>query len=74
MFLNTDYLIIISEHHPENRPTWAEPNYYELSYRLDDSGCLVASSGWNQEGWQLIPNHSALIVDRATMKAELINL
>lgn len=74
MFLNTDYLIIISEHHPENRPPWAEPNYYELSYRLDDSGCLVASSGWNQEGWQLIPNHSALIVDRATMKAELINL
>jgi len=74
MFLDSSHLIVISEHHPDNRPSWTEPNYYEVRYRLDDSGCLVASSGWSQSGWKLMPNHSALIVDRATMKAELINL
>lgn len=74
MFINSDFLIVISEHHPDNRPPWAEPNYYELRYRLDSSGFLVTSSGWNQEGWKLIPNHSALIVDRKSMAIEAINL
>jgi len=74
MFLNSDFLIVVSEHHPDNRPSWGEPDYYEVRYRLDGSGCLVASSGWSQEGWTLMPNHSALIVDRKTMKGELINL
>ena len=74
MFLNTDFLIVISEHDPANRPSWTEPNYYEVRYRLDESGCVVASSGWDQSGWKLMPNHSALIVDRKTMKSELINL
>ena len=74
MFLNSDFLVVISEHHPDNRPSWTEPNYYEVRYRLDDSGCLVASSGWTQDGWTLMPNHSALIVDRRTMKSELISL
>ncbi|MBU3716542.1 MAG: class II glutamine amidotransferase [Candidatus Nanopelagicaceae bacterium] len=74
MFLNSDFLIVVSEHHPDNRPSWTEPNYYEVRYRLDSSGCLVASSGWSQEGWTLMPNHSALIVDRKSMNGELISL
>ncbi|MFM1788917.1 MAG: hypothetical protein RLZZ12_266 [Actinomycetota bacterium] len=74
MFLNSSHLIVISEHHEDNRPSWTEPNYYEVRYRLDEMGCLVASSGWSQEGWRLMPNNSALMVDRSTMKAELINL
>lgn len=74
MFLNSDFLIVVSEHDPENRPSWTESNYYEVRYRLDESGCVVASSGWDQSGWVLMPNHSALIVERKTMKSELINL
>ena len=74
MFLNTDYLIVISEHDPANRPSWTESNYYEVRYRLDGNGCVVASSGWDQSGWTLMPNHSALIVDRNSMKGELISL
>lgn len=74
MFLNSDFLIVISEHDPENRPSWTESNYYEVRYRLDESGCVVASSGWDQSGWVLMPNHSALIVDRRTMESELISL
>ena len=74
MFLNSNYLVVISEHHPDNRPSWTTPEYYEIRYRLDSSGCLVASSGWSQDGWTLMPNHSALIVNRKTMAGELINL
>ena len=74
MFLNSKYLVVISEHDPDNRPSWTEPTYYEVRYRLDQNGCLVASSGWDQDGWQLMPNHSALIIDRESMKAELLNL
>lgn len=74
MFLNSDFLIVIAEHHPENKPDWAEASYYELKYRLDRSGCLVSSSGWNQSGWIDIPNHHALIVDRKTLKAELVKI
>ena len=74
MFLNSENLVVISEHHPDNRPSWTEPNYYEVRYRLDERGCLVASSGWSQDGWTLMPNHSALVVDRKTMTGELITL
>ncbi len=74
MFLNPEFLIVISEHDPDNRPSWTTPNYYEVRYRLDEKGCLVASSGWDQSDWILLPNHSALVVERKTMKSELISL
>lgn len=74
MFLNSDFLIVVSEHDPNNRPSWTEPNYYEVRYRLDQNGCLVASSGWDQSDWTLMPNHSALIVERKSMKGELLSL
>jgi len=28
---------------------------------------VVASSGWNQEGWEEIPNGSLLVVDRVLL-------
>lgn len=74
MFLNSEFLIVVAEHHPENKPDWADDSYYELKYRLDGSGCLVSSSGWNQSGWIDIPNHHALIVERKTFKTELVQL
>lgn len=74
MFLNSDYLVVVAEHHPEKKPDWAEDSYYELKFRVDSAGILVSSSGWNQAGWLDIPNHSALIVDRKTLKTELVPL
>lgn len=67
MIMNDDYLIVTSEHHLENKPSWAAPDYYELKYRIDTDGCVVASSGWNQEGWSLLNNHEMLIVNRKTL-------
>jgi predicted glutamine amidotransferase len=74
MFLSDDFLMVVSEHNPDNRPSWTTPEYYELRYRLDSQGCLVASSGWDQSDWVLIPNHHALFVDKKSMTVELIAL
>ena len=74
MIINSEYLIVTSEHNPNNKPDWADEIYYELRYRLDDKGIAVASSGWNQEGWTLMNNHQMLIVDRKTLQAEVIDL
>jgi predicted glutamine amidotransferase len=40
------------------------PDYYHLKYTTHNGQVVVASSGWNQEGWEEIPNGSVLVVDR----------
>jgi predicted glutamine amidotransferase len=40
------------------------PDYYHLKYTTHNGQVVVASSGWNQDGWQEIPNGSVLVVDR----------
>lgn len=72
--MNTDYLIVISEHDPENKPSWADGIYYELRYRINDDGIAVASSGWDQAGWTLLENHQMLIFNRSALEFQLINL
>ena len=74
MIMNSDYLIVTSEFDPANKPSWAEPEYYELRYRLDTNGIAVASSGWDQEGWTLLQNHQMLICNRVTLEVQVINL
>ena len=74
MIMNSDYLFVTSEHDPANKPSWADEIYYELRYRLDENGIAVASSGWDQSGWNLLQNHQMLIVNRLTFETELINL
>lgn len=74
MVMNSDYLIVVSEHDPVNKPSWADDYYYELRYRVDESGIAVASSGWPQEGWNLIGNHRVLIVDRKNLDLKTIDL
>jgi hypothetical protein len=64
MIINSDFLIVVSEHDPLNKPSWADDLYYELRYRIDENGVAVASSGWDQSGWALMENHSILIVNR----------
>ncbi len=50
------------------------PDYYHLKYTKRDGQVVVASSGWNQDGWQEIPNGSAIIVDKKNSALMLINL
>jgi predicted glutamine amidotransferase len=39
-----------------------QPDYYHLKYTTHNGQVVVASSGWNQEGWREIPNGSVLVV------------
>jgi len=71
MLMTPATYITISEHNYSRIPEGEGPEYYDLFYRKDDQGVLVASSGWNQPGWKQIPNHHYLEVDRSNFEAVL---
>ncbi len=52
----------------------SSPDYYHLKYTTLDGQVVVASSGWNQNGWQEIPNGSVLVVDRVVRDLNLLKL
>lgn len=51
-----------------------DKDYYELKYKYENHQVIFASSGWNQEGWQEIPNGSAVIVDKKNSSLTLFTL
>ena len=67
MFLDDRHLMVVSEFNEDDEHNQKTPGYYELRFRADSEHLIVASSGWGQDGWILIPNHHALIVDRKTL-------
>jgi predicted glutamine amidotransferase len=74
MIMNEKQWVIICEHHPDRAPDWAPADYYELKYKADSEGVLVASTGWNQPGWTVLPNHHMLVIDRATFAVQVVPL
>ena len=74
MLLTPTKLIIISEHNNDRIPEDETADYYELYYRKDAKGVLVASSGWDQANWTELPNHNVLIVDRETQETQVVAL
>lgn len=74
MVLTPHQMIIINEHTFKAVPPGQTEAYYDLYYRKDDEGVLVASSGWDQAGWTLIDNHRALVIDRTTFEIEELAL
>ncbi|MEI6039486.1 MAG: class II glutamine amidotransferase [Actinomycetes bacterium] len=64
MILTPNKLFIVSEFIQDRRPKGESEDYYDLYYRVNDEGFLVASSGWSQNDWTLLPNHSMLEVSR----------
>ena len=72
--MNKDFLIVVCENDPVNKPDWADDFYYELRYRISDDGFAVASSGWDQSNWQQIKNNHILILDRKSLESEIIQL
>jgi predicted glutamine amidotransferase len=74
MILTPHQMIIINEHNVDRVPAGEPADYYDLYLRKDQDGVLVASTGWEQNGWTLIPNHRALVIDRATFEIEELTL
>jgi hypothetical protein len=65
---------VVCEHNNDRIPAGEGPDYYELYYRKDAKGILVTSTGWNQEGWTLIPNHSVAVIDRKSLAVEVLSI
>ena len=74
MFLTPTEFYVVNEHNDERIPHGELPGYYDLFYRTDGKEVLVASSGWTQTGWQELPNHSIMKVDRASLTIEISDL
>ncbi len=70
MLLSPDKLVIICEYNLTRVPPGEDASYYDLAYRKDAQGVLIASSGWDQSGWNSIGNHHLLIVNRTTLEVE----
>lgn len=70
MLLTPHQMIIINEHNTNRVPKGEAADYYDLYYRKDSSGVIVASNGWDQSGWKLIENHRALLIDRTSFEIE----
>ena len=66
MITNKDYLVAACIYDQNKIPERFKdsPDYYHLKYTNQDGQVVVASSGWNQDGWEEIPNGSVLVVDR----------
>ena len=74
MLMTESHFITICEHDPARKPGWAVEGYYDLFYKFDEGDLVVASSGWDQTGWKNLPNHHVLVVDRATLKQQVLAL
>jgi hypothetical protein len=72
MIMNADTYIVVAEHNPERIPPIFNSDYYELRYKQTPHEVIVGSSGWNQTGWTLIPNHSMLVINRHNFSCEVI--
>ena len=74
MIMNEKQWVVICEHHTDRAPDWAPDDYYELKYKSDEQGVLVASTGWNQAGWSALANHHMLVIDRDSFAVEVVPL
>lgn len=74
MIMTENQWVVICEHHTDRAPDWAPADYYELKYKADAHGVLVASTGWNQPGWSVLPNHHMLVIDRASFAVQVVPL
>ena len=64
--MDHDYFVTACRYNQDRIPAAfaQDTDYYELRYKEVPSGVIVASSGWDQGDWTLIPNDSLLIFDR----------
>ena len=76
MITNKDYLVAACIYNQDKIPERFKdsPDYYHLKYTNQDGQLVVASSGWDQKGWEEIPNGSVLVVDRGEGKEELLKI
>ena len=73
MITNKDYFAAACVYNQEKIPDRfkEQTDYYHLKYTKQSGQVVVASSGWDQAGWEEIPNGSLLVVDRVGQASQL---
>jgi len=76
MIINNEYFIAACIYNQDKIPEKfkTDTDYYHLKYTKKDGQVVVASSGWNQEGWTDLPNGSVLVVDRVGQKLKVLSV
>ena len=76
MIMNKDFFVTAARYNQDRIPDLfkKDVDYYELRYKEVDGAVLVASSGWNQEGWTQLTNDSLLIVDRSDQSHSTLSI
>lgn len=74
MLLSDEYLVVINEHNLANKPDFLTDEYYELRYVVRDGAIIIGSSGWDQEGWTLLANHTILIIKRDDLTMRTVEI
>ena len=73
MITNKDYFAAACVYNQEKIPDRFkdQTDYYHLKYTKQSGQVVVASSGWDQAGWEEIPNGSLLVVERVGQKQQI---
>jgi predicted glutamine amidotransferase len=80
ILLGPDALYAISSHDPERIPwdglaargfTGPPECYFDLAYTETEDAVIVASTGWPQDGWTVLPNRHVLVVERDTLRVKV---
>ena len=76
MIMNKDFFVTACRFNQDRIPELfkKDVDYYELRYKQTPDSVLVASSGWNQDGWTMLKNDSMLIVDRSNQSISTLDL
>jgi predicted glutamine amidotransferase len=73
MIATATELIAVSRFDPVAEAREAEPNYYQLRYRVTPDAVVVSSSGWGA-GWKTLENGEMLVVQRGTLEVSVRRL
>ena len=75
MITNKDYFVAACVYNQDKIPERFkdQPEYYHLKYTTHNGQVVVASSGWDQDGWEELPNGSVLVVqaDKSALISKL---
>ena len=76
MIMNKDYFVTACRYNQDRIPDLfkKDQDYYELRYKKTPDSVLVASSGWDQTGWTMLPNDSILIVERSNQEISTLGI
>jgi hypothetical protein len=76
MIINSDFFIAACIYNQDKIPEKFknDADYYHLKYTKKDGQVVVASSGWNQEGWSDLPNGGVLVVERVGQESQLFKI